>query len=293
MNQEFKGIIAPIATPFSEEGDLLPDALERNIGKYAKTPVTGILVGGSTGEAPHLTAAEGIQIAGTAAEAVPADMKFLVGVASPTLYESLRFVEEISGYRVDALLVSVPSYYKNRMDEAALAKYFETLADQSPFPVLLYNIPRFTGVDLSVDLVERLAAHENIRGLKDSSADLIYMQKILSATKGERFQILTGSAETLSSSLILGIRAAILAIACVIPEFVAEVMDSFEQRRAELPAQQLKLCRISWTIVRELGIQGVKYAMDLRGYEGHYCRLPLMPLTDEEKLRAQKVLEGV
>jgi 4-hydroxy-2-oxoglutarate aldolase len=293
MNQEFNGIIAPVATPFSEEGDLLPDALERNIGKYAKTPLTGILVGGSTGESPHLTYAEGIQIAETAAQAVPGDMKCLVGVASPTLKESLRFVEEISRFRVDALLVSVPSYYKNRMNEAALAKFFETLADQSPFPILLYNIPRFTGVDLSVDLVRRLAAHENVQGLKDSSADLIYMQKVLAATQDEEFQVLTGSAETLACSLVLGIRAAILAIACVIPEYVSEVMHSFEKRLPDLPAQQLRLCRVSWTIVRELGIQGVKHAMDLRGYEGHYCRLPLMPLTSEERLRAQQVLEGV
>jgi 4-hydroxy-2-oxoglutarate aldolase len=213
-------------------------------------------------------------------------------VSCATQREAERFVDEISDLNVDALLVSVPSYYKNRMDDSALAGFFESVADHSPFPVILYNIPRFSGVAMSVDLIGRLSAHENICAIKDSSADLIFMQKVLDVSKENDFQLITGSAETLSSAMVLGIESGILAIACVLPEFIDQLIHAFEQRLPGLPAMQIRLCKVSWALVRDLGIQGVKYAMDLRGYEGGYCRLPLAPLTEEEKRFAQEVLEG-
>ena len=217
----------------------------------------------------------------------------MAGLACSTLREARSFIDQISRFKIDALLVSVPSYYKNRMDDIALAHFFKTVADHSPFPVILYNIPRFTGVTMSIHLVKELSSHSNISGMKDSSADLIFMQKVLDVTKGEEFQLITGSAETLSSALILGINSGILAVACVLPEFIEGLLRAFEERRPDLPDRQIRLCQISWTLVRDLGIQGIKYAMELRGYEGAYCRLPLGPLTEEEKRCAERILEGV
>ena len=146
---------------------------------------------------------------------------------------------------------------------------------------------------MSPELVEELSAHPNIKGMKDSSADLIYMQKVLDATSKNDFEVITGSAETLSAAMVLGVRRGILAVACVLPELVDGLLRAFEQHLPDLPTRQIELCRISWTLVKDLGIQGVKYAMDLRGYEGGFCRLPLAPLTDEEKQCAERVLEGV
>ena len=293
MTDQFKGIIAPVTTPFSRQGDLLLDALVRNVEKYMGTPLAGVLVGGSTGEAPHLDFDETVQIVEEVAPLVAPDKKFMAGVACSTLREAQGFIDKISHLRIDALLVSVPSYYKNRMNDRALAHFFQAVAEHSPFPVILYNIPRFSGVPMSIGLVEELSAHENISAMKDSSADLIFMQKVLDVTKGKDFQLITGSAETLSLALLLGINSAILAVACVLPEFVNDLVQAFEQRLPDLASKQIRLCTISWTLVRDLGIQGVKYAMDLRGYEGGHCRLPLAPLTEEEKRCAERVLEGV
>jgi len=292
MNQ-LKGIIAPLTTPFSQKGDLLLDALVRNVEKYMQTPLTGVLVGGSTGEAPHLSEAEAVKVVEEVSPAVSPEKKFMAGLACSTLREARSFIDQISRFKIDALLVSVPSYYKNRMDDIALAHFFKTVADHAPFPVILYNIPRFTGVTMSIHLVKELSSHSNISGMKDSSADLIFMQKVLDVTKGEEFQLITGSAETLSSALILGINSGILAVACVLPEFIEGLLRAFEERRPDLPDRQIRLCQISWTLVRDLGIQGIKYAMELRGYEGAYCRLPLGPLTEEEKRCAERILEGV
>jgi 4-hydroxy-2-oxoglutarate aldolase len=293
MTDQFKGIIAPVTTPFSRQGDLLLDALVRNVEKYMSTPLAGVLVGGSTGEAPHLDFGETVRIVEEVAPVVAPDKKFMAGVACSTLREAQSFIDKISHLRIDALLVSVPSYYKNRMNDRALAHFFQKVAEHSPFPIILYNIPRFSGVPMSIGLVEELSAHENISAMKDSSADLIFMQKVLDVTKGKNFQLITGSAETLSLALLLGINSGILAVACVLPEFVDDLVQAFEQRLPDLASKQIRLCTISWTLVRDLGIQGVKYAMDLRGYEGGHCRLPLAPLTEEEKRCAERVLEGV
>ena len=290
---QFEGIIAPVTTPFSRDGSLQLDVLGRNIEKYNRTPLIGILVGGSTGEAPHLDFSEIVEIVRAVAPQVSADKKFMAGVACSTLREAKSFVDEVSDLRLDALLVSVPSYYKNRMNDSALAHYFQSVADHSPFPLILYNIPRFSGVSMSIELIRELAEHENICAMKDSSADLIYMQKVLDVTRDREFQLMTGSAETLSSALVLGIRAGILAAACVLPEYIDELIKAYDQRSPDLVSRQIKLCKISWALVRDLGIQGVKYAMDLKGYEGGFCRLPLAPLTDEEKRYAEKVMEGV
>jgi 4-hydroxy-2-oxoglutarate aldolase len=290
---QLEGIIAPVTTPFSRDGSLQLDVLGRNIEKYNRTPLTGILVGGSTGEAPHLDFSEIVEIVRAVAPQVADDKKFMAGVACSTLREAQNFVDAVSDLRVDALLVSVPSYYKNRMNDSALANYFESVANHSPFPLILYNIPRFSGVSMSIELISRLADHENIGAMKDSSADLIYMQKVLDVTRDKEFQLMTGSAETLSSALVLGIRAGILAAACVLPEYIDELIQAYDQRSPDLVPRQIKLCKISWALVRDLGIQGVKYAMDLKGYEGGFCRLPLAPLTDEEKRHAEQVMEGV
>jgi len=293
MSDQFEGILAPVTTPFSRQGDILLDALVRNVEKYMDSPLAGILVGGSTGEAPHLDFDETVQIVEAVAQVMTPGKKLAAGIACSTLKEAQSFVDRISHLSIDAVLVSVPSYYKNRMNDSALAGYFQAIAEYSPFPVILYNIPRFSGVPMSIDLVRKLAAHENIIAMKDSSADLIFMQKVLDVARRGEFQLITGSAETLSSALILGIKSGILAVACVLPELVADVINAFEQRLPDLPLKQIRLCQISWTLVRDLGIQGVKYAMDLRGYEGGYCRLPLGPLTEEEKRCAERVLEGV
>ncbi len=293
MMDQIEGIVAPVTTPFSHEGDLLADALVRNVEKYMHTPLAGVLVGGSTGEAPHLDFRENVQIVEEVAPVVLPERTFMAGVACSTLREAQNFIDKIAHLRVDALLVSVPSYYKNRMDDCALAHFFENVAEHSPFPIILYNIPRFSGVAMSIELVRRLSAHEKICGMKDSSADLIFMQKVLDVTKGNGFQLITGSAETLSCALILGVRCGILAVACVLPEFINDLWRAFEERQPELPSKQIRLCKISWALVRDLGVQGIKYAMELRGYEGGYCRLPLAPLTEEEKRYAERVLEGV
>lgn len=285
-----EGVIAPITTPFSEGGEISLDALENNLERYQRTPLAGVLVVGTTGEGGHLSVEERLQVLKTTDGLWPKEKRLLVGVSFSALNHSLSFIEKLASYRTEALLVSVPSYYKSRMDDRALTDYYTTLADHSHSPLLLYNIPRFSGLELSVPLVTELAQHHNIAGMKESSGNLIYLQKILAATSRYDFEVISGSAETFGPALTLGVRGGILAVSCALPELTVDVVEKFESDAAEFEAAQSRLFQVSSTVVGKFSVPGVKYAMDLTGYFGGACRRPLMPLTAQEKSQVETVL---
>ncbi len=286
----FQGTIPPVTTPFGPNGEILDGVLEENLNQYLKTSAAGFLLLGSNGKAPHLSASEKLGIVRRVAAILPPDRYFLVGVSSPTLVAASDFLERIEGLRIDAALISVPSYYKDRMNENALEKYFAEVADRSGFPVLLYNIPLFTGIEIGPELVGRLASHENIVGMKDSSGDVLYLERVLEQTDKEDFQVILGSAGILGHALALGIEAAILAVACVLPELPIRLMQDYKAGM-DTERQQSQLAQLAKCVTSDHGIPGLKYAMDLLGFQGGQSRLPLMPLDEGQKADIERVFE--
>ena len=286
----FQGVIPPITTPFSPQGEILHGVLEGNLAKYLKTSATGFLVLGSNGEAPHLSPSEKLEIVRRSGAIISPERYFLVGVASSSLVEASEFLEKIKELRIDAVLISVPSYYKDRMNEEALHRYFTEIADRSAFPVLLYNIPQFTGLAIGPEVVGKLASHHNVVGMKDSSGNIGYLERVLGQTQKEDFQVILGSAGILGPGLVLGIEAAILAIACVLPELPLRLMKDF-RAGIDLGSQQLQLARVARCVTDDHGIPGLKYAMDLLGFEGGQSRLPLLPLDQGQKVDIERAFE--
>ena len=286
----FQGVIPPITTPFSPQGEILHGVLEGNLAKYLKTSATGFLVLGSNGEAPHLSPSEKLEIVRRSGAIISPERYFLVGVASSSLVEASEFLEKIKELRIDAVLISVPSYYKDRMNEEALHRYFTEIADRSAFPVLLYNIPQFTGLAIGPEVVGKLASHHNVVGMKDSSGNIGYLESVLGQTQQEDFQVILGSAGILGPGLVLGIEAAILAIACVLPELPLRLMKDF-RAGIDLGSQQLQLARVARCVTDDHGIPGLKYAMDLLGFEGGQSRLPLLPLDQRQKVDIERAFE--
>ncbi len=286
----FQGVIPPITTPFSPQGEILHGVLEGNLARYLKTSATGFLVLGSNGEAPHLSPTEKLEIVRRSGAIISPDRYFLVGVASSSLVEASEFLEKIEGLRIDAVLISVPSYYKDRMNEEALHRYFTEIADRSAFPVLLYNIPQFTGLAIGPEVVGKLASHHNVVGMKDSSGNIGYLQRVLEQTQKEDFQVILGSAGILGPGLVLGIEAAILAVACVLPELPLQLMKDYKAG-VDIGIQQLQLARVARCVTDDHGIPGLKYAMDLLGFEGGQSRLPLLPLDQGQKVDIERAFE--
>ena len=285
----FDGVIPPLTTPFSEEGRVLYPALEKNLEAYADSRLSGVLALGSNGEAVHLTPSEQIEVVRLARSCLPPDRVFLIGVSASTLDQAKHFIDSMSDMQATAFLVGAPSYYKNRMSCKALRLYFESVAEHAPAPVLLYNVPQYSGIELQPEFIAELAQHDRISGMKDSSGNLIYLQRVLEQVQGRSFQVVLGSAQLLGPATSLGIRAAILAVACALPELPIRVL------RAEGPASRRReqladLFRIAQVVTVGFGIPGLKFAMDLAGLRGGACRLPLLPLEEEEKEALRRVV---
>lgn len=294
MSSFCTGVIPPLTTPFDAGGALRIGQLERNFESYLEFPLAGFLLLGSTGEALHLERKERLEVVRAACSALPRERLLLVGVAEASLRQALSFIDEIAGFRVDGLLVGTPHYYRKHTSRKGLVEFFSTLAERSPFPVLLYNFPQCTGVELAPDLVGELAARPNIAGIKDSSGSIVYLQKILRATEAADFQVISGSAEVVQPAWQLGVRGGIYAAACVVPELTLDLTSHWLGSGVDdVEGLQQQLFLLSSTIVGGLGIPGIKYAMDRRGWCGGAPRLPFLPLGEEDGRRVESALETV
>ena len=286
----FSGVFAALTTPYTHDGSVsLPD-LKQNVHRYNETELAGYVALGSTGESVLLTRAEMDGILGAARESAAKGKMLLAGTGAESTAETIERTKRAAEFGYDAALVKTPHYYKPAYKPEVLIAHYRRVADESPIPVMLYSIPQFTGITLSVAEVAALAEHPNIIGIKDSSGNVQGVAEIVAATP-PAFQVLVGSAASVYPSLAIGARGAILALACALPEKCVVLFELFRQGEHE-KARELQsiLLRASKLIVSEMGIAGVKHTMDQRGYRGGVPRLPLLPLHQEQKKRLNDFL---
>jgi 4-hydroxy-2-oxoglutarate aldolase len=285
------GIFPPITSPFNSDGELLIDRFKENLERWATAPLAGLTVLGSNGEAHFLSDQERLMLVREARPRIVADRTMIVGAGKESTFLTLEFTRKVADLGADYALVGTPCYYKARMVDDALFAHFWTIADESPIPILIYNVPQFTGVSTSAALIERLAAHENIAGMKESAGNLPLQAEIRRRTP-ERFQILVGSAPTLLPSLIQGACGGVVAIACALPSFMTELYETFRagkwQKAAEL---QKRLTPPAEAVTGMFGIPGLKYAMTLMGFFGGEARLPLLPLKEDQQAKLSAIFQ--
>ncbi len=181
-----EGIFPAVTTPFYPDGRLYTRKLEHNIERYSRTPVAGLVVLGSTGEAVMLSDEETRTVLRVASESAATEKVLVAGVARESLIETLGLAEFAADQQYDAVLVRTPHYYYGaQMGHAEMLTYYRTLADRSPLPVVLYSIPKFTHYELPVAVIAELAQHPNIIGLKDSSGSVERIAEIVAATRNK------------------------------------------------------------------------------------------------------------
>jgi 4-hydroxy-2-oxoglutarate aldolase len=178
-----EGIFPAVTTPFYPDGRLYVRKLEHNIDRYSRTPVAGLVLLGSTGEAVMLSDEESRTVLRVARETAAAEKVLLAGVARESLIETLRLAEFAAEQQYDAVLVRTPHFYSAQTGNAEVLTYYRALADQSPLPVVLYSIPRFTHYELPAEVIAELAQHPNIIGLKDSSGSVERIAQVVAATR--------------------------------------------------------------------------------------------------------------
>ncbi|HLH00993.1 MAG TPA: dihydrodipicolinate synthase family protein [Bryobacteraceae bacterium] len=271
------GIFPPIATPFNHEGEIWKEKVQHNVEKWNRTGLRGYVVCGSTGESVLLNSQEKIQLWEWVAQYAAPEKLLIAGTGVESVRETVALTNCAAGIGYKAALVRTPHYYKNLINNpAAQMLFFRAVADQAKIPIMIYNWPQVTGVDIPADAVVELSHHPNIVGMKESSGNLEkVMQMIREAKKG--FQVLTGSAPTLAPSFAVGCVGAILAFANAAPYATVSIWEAHRTREPEAAMDwQNRIARAAVLVTTKYGIPGLKYAMDLAGYYGGPPRLPLI-----------------
>lgn len=351
------GILPPISTPFYPDGNVYFKKLESNVERYSRTPVSGIVVLGSTGEAVMLSDQERRDVLKSAREAATPNKVLVAGTGVESAIETLRLTEFAAELGYDVAMVRTPHYYKKQMAPVNLLAFYRTVADRSPLPVIIYNFPQATGYDIPAELVIELAEHPNLIGIKESSGDVEKVRRMVDATRhikrhatvtetfdavtprmlaaatsgsseggelvpvgvlaGESnakpsssavttvgklktrqkevgFQVLVGAAHKLHPSLDAGAVGAILAFACPAPTACYEIYAAWKEGDAELARlKQQRIAEVAQRVGGDLGIAGLKHAMDYNGYHGGPVRLPLLPLTADLKAEVERLLADI
>jgi len=286
-----KGCFPPIPTPFDARGRVDCDHLASNLEKWLKTPLSGFAVLGSNGEAVLMKDTEKIETWKTAGEVIGSDRLFLAGTGCESSAETLELTEKAAGLGANAAMIVTPHYYKPRMDRRALVTHYTMIADRSPIPIILYNVPAFTGIDLSAEIIIELAGHPGIVGLKESSGNVGKIGQIVDRV-GNTFQVLAGSGNFLLPALTVGAVGGVMALASVAPHLVDEIVLSFEKGDLRKAKEiQLRLIPANAAVTSQYGIAGLKTALDLIGMYGGPVRPPLLPLEAPQINDLTKILE--
>lgn len=291
---KLNGIFPPIATPFDHKGDLYRIKVQHNIEKWNKTALGGYAVCGSTGESVHLTTEEKVQMWEWVAGYADSSKVLIAGTGVESVRETVALTNRAAeiGYKV--AMVRTPHYYKNLINRPdAQALYFRAVADQIKIPVLIYNWPQATGVDIMPEAVALLSEHPNIIAIKESSGSLEkVMQMIRDCKPG--FQVLTGCAPLLAPHLAVGCVGAVLAFANAAPFATISIWEAHRTREPEAALDwQNRIARAAQLVTTKYGIPGLKYAMDLNGYYGGPPRLPLTMLRPEQQTEIAQAFEGI
>ena len=284
---EWKGIYAPLPTPFDEEGGLDLSALRRNLDAWARSPLDGLVLCGSNGELPFLEPQERVLVTRTVRDHLGDRFPLVVGAHLPTTRGTLDLADRLADAGADALLLLPPHYFKG--DPEGIRRYFTDVADRSPLPVMLYNMPANTGVNLGTDLILSLAAHPRIPAVKDTGGDITQLTA-LCARRPEGFSVFCGSGNYYLPALAVGAQGGTLAVANLYPGACDALRRAFREGRTEETRDlQHRILGISEALTRRFGVPGLKALMDRKGLYGGPCRLPLRP-ADPESVR--RILEA-
>jgi 4-hydroxy-2-oxoglutarate aldolase len=276
----------PLTTPFDERGDVDYAALRRNLERYSETGLSGYVALGSNGEAVHLSIEERGKVIDSIKRGAASAQTVVAGVNELSTRAAVESSKRAADAGADAVLVITPYFYKGAMTQEALVRHFTEVADSSPVPLLIYNVPQNTGVVIDSVTLARLADHQNIIGVKDSAGNFGAISETIRLTPA-RFSVMCGNGGILYPALEMGAAGAVLAVACAAPRACVELFLAVKNGDHETARRmQNRLAPVSHAVTAGFGVAGLKAAMELAGYEGGAVRAPLLQLggPDLDKL---------
>jgi 4-hydroxy-2-oxoglutarate aldolase len=290
MAHHLSGIFPALTTPF-EKGGVSFSKLKSNIEKYNAFDLAGYVVLGSTGEGIMMSEKESLRAIETVRSSSKTGRLVIAGTGAASTQGTIEFAGKAAAAGADYGLVVTPFYYKPQMTAGVLESYYRAVADESKIPIIMYTVPKFTGLDLPLQTVLALADHPNIAGLKDSSGNLSFVSEVLNAAPPE-FSLLQGHGSLLLPALMLGAVGGILALSNMAPAETVEIFN-LAQRGDYAGAGdiQRRVLAVNQKIVGGYGVPGIKCAMDLLGYAGGDLCPPLQPVGPEAERSIRSLLK--
>jgi 4-hydroxy-2-oxoglutarate aldolase len=283
------GIYAPIATPFAD-GKIAYGKLERNLKFWLESDLTGIVVMGSNGEFVLLSPEEKEELMRFVCAQAKGKKPVIAGTGAESTAETIRLNKKAAEAGAEAVLIVTPNYYKGEMTDPVLARFYRDVADVSPLPVILYNMPRNAGINISAKLAIELSRHPNIIGIKDSGGNIVQIADMIRGA-AEGFSVFAGSASYLYTSLVLGAGGGTLALANVFPNECVRLQTLFQAgKMKEARDLQMALIDSNNAVTARWGIPGLKAALEVIGLYGGEPRPPLMPLGEANREELRKIL---
>jgi len=287
---DLHGIFPPIPTPFIN-GEVAYQKLESNVEKWSKTGIQGFVVLGSNGEYVYLSEDEKRKVVETVVRCSPDEMLVIAGSGCESTEETLKLTRDCANLGAQAALVITPHYFGGRMNEDALIRHFSMVADNADLPIILYNVPKFTHLNMTVNTISELSKHPNIIGIKDSTGNVNQLGEFLNHVDND-FNVLVGTAGVFFGGLTIGCGGGVLALANVAPECCVKIHEFVKEGRyGEARRLQLKMIPVNKAVTATYGISGLKTAMDLVGYFGGDPRLPLLPSSETERSKIEEILK--
>lgn len=270
--------------------------LRSNIARWRPSGIAGFVMLGSTGERVHLDEREYLEVIETAREEVGNSndrLIFIVGAGQQSTRGTINEIKRVAGVvDVDSFLVITPHFYRASITQAALVNHYQAVADESPAPLILYSMPALTGIKIDPETAALLSEHENIIGIKDSSADVDGLKETVRLVQKD-FAVLTGNGTVFEPALRAGARGGILAVGCVAAALCLGIFRALESGETDRAAMlQGPLTPLAAAVTTRFGIGGLKAALEMKGFEGGAVRAPLRAPDDEAREEIRTLLEA-
>ncbi len=286
MKNKLSGIFAPINVPFTQNEEVDYIGLKENLQYYLNTELNGLLLLGTNSEYKSLSEDEKIKIIETYTSLIAGMKTIIVGLMYESLYLAKGFIEKVRNFPIDYLLVQPPFYFRGKFTEEDYYQYFCDLAQISPFPILIYNAPGFTGVDFSEQLINRLAELDKIVGIKDSSKEKKQLSKNLS--------VLTGTINTLFDMLEKNATGGVVSLANFLPDLPLRIYNEYiNGNKEKAKSLQETAIKLNNSISGKSGVAGVKAGMDAMGLKGGELRKPLQKLSANEIAKIRNLIQEI
>lgn len=280
-----KGSIVALVTPFQEDMGIDYDELTRLLDYHIQNQTDGILVLGTTAEAESLSDDEKLSIVKYVLNYLNHRIPVMVGIIANTPKRTIELAQLFDSLPIDSYLVSAPYYIKS--NTSGLIKHFSYIADHVNHPLVLYNVPKRSGLNLDVDVVQFLSYHPNIIGIKEASGNLEYQTKI-SLLCNENFVLYGADDLTMLASLGVGAIGIISVINNAFPKEVKLIIDAYAKDKSISKTTYKKLSKLTEDIFKEPSPIPVKYLLFVMGFKTQNLRMPLAEASIELRRRIEQ-----